>query len=158
MSERWPSLERGQPAAETGRKHIPSRLFKQALWLDEKVQEITDALADINILNAGKKREQALQIVARWLPDAESFTAQVKSVDGWIHRLETAIHVSESKRKDEVDELKETVNEKDESLMKYKTEVYRLQENIRQQKRLLDRIPSDVLDGLREKGKRNRGR
>jgi len=122
------------------------------------VQEITDALADINILNAGKKREQALQIVARWLPDAESFTAQVKSVDGWIHRLETAIHVSESKRKDEVDELKETVNEKDESLMKYKTEVYRLQENIRQQKRLLDRIPSDVLDGLREKGKRNRGR
>jgi len=28
MSERWPELERGAPAAETNRKHLPIQLFK----------------------------------------------------------------------------------------------------------------------------------
>jgi len=158
MSERWPILERGQPAAETGRKHIPTRLHKQALRLDEKAQEISNALSDINVFNAGKKREEALHILSKWLPDAESFTAQVKTVDGYIHRLEAGLRVSESRRKDTVADLRETIEEKDESLLKYRTEVYRLQEAIRQQERLLKRIPPEVLDELKKKSMRNRER
>ena len=155
MSERWPLLERGRPAAETGRKHIPTRLHKQALRLDEKAQEISDALANINILNAGKKREEALQIIARWLPDAESFTGQVKTVDGWIHKLEKALHISERKRKDDISDLKDKIEEKDESLSKYRSEVYRLQEAIRQQERMLKRIPPEVLEELKKNRDRN---
>jgi len=64
MSERWAELQRGQPAAETHRKHIPVRLYKQAMRLDEKVQAITSALADINAFNAGKKRDAALALLS----------------------------------------------------------------------------------------------
>lgn len=158
MVERWPELERSQPAAETGRKHIPSRLHKQALRLDEKAQEISDALADINVLNAGKKREKALQIVAKWLPDAESFTAQLKTVDGYIRRLEAGLKTSERTRQGDVADLKDKLEDKDDSLKKYKAEVYQLQENIRQQERLLKRIPPEALEELKKKGSRNRER
>lgn len=154
MSERWPALERGLPAAETQRKHIPVRLYKQAQRLDKQAQEIADALNHITVLNAGKKREQALQIVSTWLPDAESFAAQLKTVNGYIHRLEVGLRTSEGKRKEDVSELKEKVSEKEESLLKYRAEVYRLQEAIRQQKRLLERIPKEV----EAKRKKNRGR
>ena len=158
MSERWPELERGQPAVETGRKHIPVRLHKQALRLDEKALEISGLLADINFLNAGKKRDAALQVLFKWLPDAESFAAQVKTVDGYIHRLEAGLRVSESKRKDDVADLRDVIGDKEDSLKKYRAEIYRLQEAIRQQKRLLDRVPDDVLEELRDKVKRNRER
>jgi len=40
MSSRWPGLERGVSAIETGRKHIPVWLFKQAERLDKQVAEI----------------------------------------------------------------------------------------------------------------------
>lgn len=52
MSARWRSLERGVSSMETGRRHIPLSLFKQAERLDKQVGEIEAALARINFLNA----------------------------------------------------------------------------------------------------------
>lgn len=154
MSERWPELERGQPAAETNRKHIPVRLFKQAKRLDEKAQEITAALADINAFNAGKKREKALEILSKWLPDAESFNAQVKSLDGYIKSLETGNKGFENMLKNDIVDLKGKIEEKDESLFRHRQEVRRLQETLRKQEQLLKHIPPEVLDQLKNKKER----
>ena len=156
MSERWAELQRGQAAAETNRKHIPVRLYKQAMRLDEKVQEITSALADINAFNAGKKREAALAMLSQWLPDAESFTRQVKTVDGYIKSLETGGKAFEAMLKNDISDLKDKLNEKNESLFQYHQEVRRLQEALRAQQRLLQRIPPKVLEELKEKGGHNR--
>lgn len=62
VHERWPKLERGEPAHETGRKHIPTWLFKKAQRLDIDAERIVSALSDINAFNAGKRRKQRLPL------------------------------------------------------------------------------------------------
>jgi len=89
MSARWNVLERGLSSMETGRKHIPLWLFKTATRLDKQF-DVQTALSDINAFNAGKRRDKALNLLAKWLPQAEKFTAQIKKVDGYIKTLEQA--------------------------------------------------------------------
>jgi len=60
MSEWFEDLERGEPAIETKRKHIPVRLFKQASRLIQQRDEIKAVLDGINPVNAGKKKNRLL--------------------------------------------------------------------------------------------------
>jgi|GEM_PF-1213956 len=120
------------------------------------MDEIKAAVSQINILNAGKKRDEAFQIISKWLPDAEKFTAQVKTVDDYIRRLEQGNKAYEQRLENENDNLKNKISDKDNSLLKYKSEVYHLQEAIRQQKRLLDKIPAEVMEQIKKS--KNKGR
>ena len=63
MVEQYPDLERGESASKTGRKHIPTRLFKQAVNLSKQARAIEAVLSGITPLNAGKKKEEALSMV-----------------------------------------------------------------------------------------------
>ena len=65
MVEKYPDLERGESASKTGRKHIPTRLFKQAVSLSKQARAIEAALDGINPLNAGKKKEEALSLLKK---------------------------------------------------------------------------------------------
>ena len=87
MSERWPELERGISSMETKRKHIPLWIFKSAERLDKQCSAVEKALQDINVINAKKKREDAINIIREWLPEVEQFISQVKFVDGYVRTL-----------------------------------------------------------------------
>ena len=78
MVEKYPDLERGESASKTGRKHIPTRLFKQAVSLSKQARAIEAALDGINPLNAGKKKEEALSMLKKWFPQMENFSGQLK--------------------------------------------------------------------------------
>ncbi len=62
MVEKYPDLERGESASKTGRKHIPTRLFKQAVNLSKQARAIEATLDGITPFNAGKKKEEALSL------------------------------------------------------------------------------------------------
>ena len=47
MVENYPDLERGESASKTGRKHIPTRLFKQAVNLSKQARAIEATLDSI---------------------------------------------------------------------------------------------------------------
>ena len=78
MVEKYPDLERGESASKTGRKHIPTRLFKQAVSLSKQARAIEANLDGINPLNAGKKKEEALSLLKKWFPQMENFSGQLK--------------------------------------------------------------------------------
>ena len=63
MSERWPELERGTPAVETKRKHLTPQWYKKVTAMDAKLEKLETALNGINVLNAGKKREEAAALL-----------------------------------------------------------------------------------------------
>ena len=63
MVEKYPDLERGESASRDRRKHIPTRLFKQAVSLSRQARAIEATLDGINPLNAGKKKEEALSLL-----------------------------------------------------------------------------------------------
>ena len=56
MVEKYPDLERGESASKTGRKHIPTRLFKQAVNLSKQARAIEATLDGITPFNAGEKK------------------------------------------------------------------------------------------------------
>ena len=56
MVEKYPDLERGESASKTGRKHIPTRLFKQAVSLSKQARAIEATLDGITPFNAGKRK------------------------------------------------------------------------------------------------------
>ena len=87
MVEKYPDLERGESASKTGRKHIPTRLFKQAVSLSKQARAIEAALDGINPLNAGKKKEEALSLLKKWFPQMENFSGQLKKYKVTIHAV-----------------------------------------------------------------------
>ena len=55
MVKRYPELERGESAGETGRTHIPPRLFKEAVHLTRMKDQILQLHAETNPLNKKKQ-------------------------------------------------------------------------------------------------------
>ena len=144
MSARWNELERGASAMETHRKHIPVWLYKKAQRLDVQAEKIKLALEDINVFNAGKKREEALSSLALWLPEAERFTAQVKGTQNYISQL---VDTSST--------LAKKLSEKEERYMELSMEAAYMRHSLKSQQRLLDRIPREVMEEIkRAKGSR----
>lgn len=88
MVKAYPDLERGEPAIETHRKHIPTRVFKQAVHLTKKAKKIQDELSGINPFNIGKKRDTVLVLLEKFFPEMEDFETQVKKYKREFDRLE----------------------------------------------------------------------
>ena len=63
MVKKYPDLERGESASETGRTHIPPRIFKQATKLNRLEQKLRELLSSINPMNAKRIREEILKIL-----------------------------------------------------------------------------------------------
>ena len=138
MVEKYPDLERGESASKTGRKHIPTRLFKQAVSLSKQARDIEVALDGINPLNAGKKKEEALSMLKRWFPQMENFSGQLKKYKVTINDLLAENEKLEARAKaSEKGKMKDTMER-----AKLKSELDNLQ-------RLVNRIPPDILAELK---------
>ena len=88
MAQEFPQLERGQAAAVTKRKHVPTWLYKQAHRLSDEMVQIQKELKNIGALNAGKQREKILALLTKWYPEVNAFEAKLKPYDEQIRTLE----------------------------------------------------------------------
>ena len=88
MVKSFPDIERGESASVTGRRHIPTRVFKQAIRLTRQAAQISSVLDSVNPLNAGKKADEALALLQKFFPDMEKFEAKVKKYKREIDQLE----------------------------------------------------------------------
>jgi len=88
MVKAYSDLERGESASVTGRRHIPTRVFKQAVRLTKQITQIQDVLDGINPLNAGKRRDEAVALLQKFFPNMEKFETQVKKYRHEINQLE----------------------------------------------------------------------
>ena len=102
MVQKYPHFERGESASKTGRKHIPTRLFKQAVSLSKQAKQIERVLDEVTPFNASKKKEEALVLFKKWFPKMENFNGQLKKYQVTItdlleenRKLEERIHTSE---------------------------------------------------------------
>ena len=51
MVQKYPTLERGESASESGRKHIPVRVFKQMTRLTKQKERLDKLLGDVKLTN-----------------------------------------------------------------------------------------------------------
>ena len=138
MVEKYPDLERGESASKTGRKHIPTRLFKQAVSLSKQARAIEAALDGINPLNAGKKKEETLTLLKKWFPQMENFSGQLKKYKVTINDL-----------LEENQKLEARAKAGESGKIKDRMERAALESELHNIKRLVERIPPEMLEQVR---------
>lgn len=138
MVKGFPDLERGESSRQTGRRHIPTRLFKQAVSLSKQAAAIEKTLDGINVMNAGKKKEEALTMLKKWFPQMENFSGQLKKYKITINDLLEENKKLETRAKaSEAGKIKNTMEK-----AKLESDIYNMQ-------RLLERIPPEILEQVR---------
>lgn len=140
MAQEFPHLERGQAAAVTKRKHVPTWLYKQAHRLSGEMVQIQKELKNTGALNAGKQREKILALLEKWYPEVNAFEAKLKPYDERIRALEQRARELHS---DAERAQWRTEQEHQEKL----SLIYEL----REYQSFIDSIPEDVLEELRRK-------
>lgn len=151
MVERFTDLERGQPASETGRKHIPVRLYKQAGRLNGQIEEIRQVLADVNMLNATKKRKEVLSMLQKWYPLANGFNEQVKRIVSDSKVLKEQNVELVQKLKSEQGNFSQEISEKDKEITDLMTEYTDLITSYNNNIRLLQQLAPEEVRILQER-------
>ena len=139
MAERWPELERGTPAVETKRKHLTPQWYKKVTAMDAKLEKLETALIGINVLNAGKKREEAIETFRQFLPEVESFQAE-------IQRMQQAVAQSLSMQRcsaEENEALKDELTAERRKSAEQRSKLTVLEERYKRMEKLLDSIPKE---------------
>ena len=138
MSAEFPSLERGESAAVTKRKHIPTWLYKQAHRLTEEMVLIQQELERTGPLNANKQREKVLKLLERWYPQVNAFEDKLKPYDDQLKLM----RYSETVLRNQVEQAQwELQQERQEGL----SLIYEL----REYRDFLRSIPEEVLEELK---------
>lgn len=78
MVKRYPDLERGESASETGREHIPPRLYKEAVHLNNLRDKIMELLSGTNALNARSRTAEIEQLLDEYIPGVEKMKTRLK--------------------------------------------------------------------------------
>lgn len=99
MVKKYPDLERGESASETGRTHIPPRIFKQATKLNRLEQKLRELLSSINPMNAKRVRVEILKILDDYIPGVAELMTKTK-----------ALKKAEKEQKAEIAQLKKEVD------------------------------------------------
>jgi len=76
--EKFPELERGISASETGRDHIPPRVFKEMTRLNRQRELLEEALAGINPFNAKAKAAEVSKILEKYILNVEKMDTLMK--------------------------------------------------------------------------------
>ena len=143
MKKAFPVLKRGESALVTKRKHIPTWLFKQSVDLTRQQQAIEKAVSEIGVLNAGKKRDEILEMVGPYFSRLEKHLGQMKKYQATIDYLTQ-----------ENEGLKEKVNS--EKSIQKQMEVLTLKKENERLRRFVDSIPPEVRRILREQQRQQR--
>ena len=81
MIKKYPDLERGESASETGRDHIPPRLFKEAVHLNRMKEHILKLMTDTNLLNKKSKMEELEALLDKYVPATEALRTKLRKYD-----------------------------------------------------------------------------
>ena len=141
MSERWTELERGAPAVETKRRHLTPQWYKRVTAMDAKLERLETALNGINVLNVGKKREEAVALLAQLLPEVESFQTE-------ILRMQQAVSRSLSMQRcstEENETLKDELAAERRKSAEQRAKLTVLEERYKRAEKLLSKVSRDVI-------------
>ena len=139
MVKKYPDLERGESASQTGRDHIPPRIFKEAVHLNRLKEQIMAILNDTNTFNKKAKLDELETLLNKYIPGAEALRTKLKKYDAAYKAL-TAENAAMEKRLDA--SSKESVLKK----LEFNEKLWELDEL----HRMVDGIPPEILQAAKQ--------
>ena len=141
MVKKYPDLERGESASETGRDHIPTRVFKQMTRLTKQMEKLDAMLSDVKLTNYKERTAQIAAFLDKYIPDVAAMETQMKKYEKFFKTADGRQKALERKNADLSAALEESEKE---STVK-KLQELRLQSDYERVKGILDRIPPEII-------------
>ena len=149
MVKKYPDFERGESASESGRDHIPPRVFKEAVRLNRQKEKITRLLSEITPLNAKKKSAEIETILTDYIPSVEKLMTRMKKANHTVKELNAEIAALEQ----ELDGNKASVQRQLE-LAKKLQEFEALQQTVQELEDEIATIPPEIREKYKTKTER----
>ena len=134
MVGKYPDLERGESASETGRTHIPPRLFKEAVHLNRMKEQIMAILNDSNPFNKKSKAEELETLLDKYVPGVEAMRTKLKKYDKTYRELT-----------EENAELEKKLSSASKESVRKKLEISQKLNELDELRRTVDTIPEEVI-------------
>ena len=138
MVKKYPDLERGESASETGRDHIPPRLFKEAVHLNRLKEQIMAILNDTNPFNKKAKAEELAALLDKYIPGAETMRAKLRKYDAAYREL-TAENAA----------LEKQLGAASKESVRKKLEIGQKLGELEELHRMMDGIPPEILQAAK---------
>ena len=139
MVKNYPDLERGESASETGRDHIPPRVFKEAVHLNRMKEQIMAILNDTNPFNKKAKLDELEALLVKYVPGAEALRTKLKKYDAAYKAL-TAENAA----------LEKQLGASSKESVRKKLEINEKLRELDELHRMVDGIPPEILQAAKQ--------
>ena len=138
MVKKYPDLERGESASQTGRNYIPPRLFKEAVHLNRMKEQIMALMADTNLLSKKAKTEELEALLKKYVPGVEDMRTKLKKYSRAYSEL-----------REENARLEERLSSATEHSIRKKIEIQRKLGELEELRRTVEELPPEILNGAK---------
>ena len=146
MVQKYPDLERGESASQTGRDHIPPRIFKEMTRLNKQRQKLEELLTGIGPLNSKKRAAEISKLLDGYIPAVEKMHTQLSKYGVAFTQTKT-----ENKRlKKRAAELEQSLEAATKTGVLKELRDVQLKRDYEDALALLERIPKEVLVEFRK--------
>ena len=152
MVKKFPDLERGESASQTGRDHIPPRVFKEMTRLTKQKAKLENLLTGINPFNAKSRAEEICKILDTYLPSVEKMDTLLRKYG--VAFTKTASENKKLKTKNA--ELEESLASAQKVSALKQIEDFKLRRDYDSAVAILEQIPAEVLDFYKQPHKKER--
>ena len=152
MVKKYPDLERGESASETGRDHIPPRVFKQMARLTKQAERLDMLLSDVKLSNYKERTAQVMAFLDKYIPDVAAMETQMKK----YHKCFTTAEAEKAVLKVENESLTDKLEKSQQQSTLKKLQDAKLQSDYEAAQAVLERIPPDIIKAYTQRGNRER--
>ena len=145
MVVKYPDLERGESASQTGRNHIPPRIFKEMTRLNKQRQKLEELLTGIGPLNSKKRAAEISKLLDGYIPAVEKMHTQLKKYSTAF----TSTKAENEKLKRKNKKLSESLDEATHESVLKQLEDARFQREYQEALAVLERIPQEIISAYR---------
>ena len=141
MVRKYPDLERGESASETGRDHIPPRVFKEMTRLTKQKAKLEELLSGVNAFNAKGKAAEIGAFLDKYIPAVEQMHTTLKKYNTAF----TVTTAENKKLKKRTEQLEQSLDKATQESTLKKLADAKLHRDYEDAVAVLDRIPKEVL-------------
>ena len=141
MVKQYPELERGESASQTGREHIPPRIFKEMTQLIKQKEQLDALLVGINPFNSKSRAAEISKVLDSYIPNVARMKDQLRKYN--VAFTKTATENEKLKEKNRT--LSASLDKAKEGSVLKRLENAKLRQDYEAALKTLDSIPPEVI-------------
>ena len=141
MVKQYPELERGESASQTGREHIPPRIFKEMTQLTKQKEQLDALLVGINPFNGKSRAVEISKALDSYIPNVARMKDQLRKYN--VTFTKTAAENEKLKEKNKT--LSASLDKAKEGSVLKRLEDAKLRQDYEAALKTLDSIPPEVI-------------